>query len=407
MIVKKFEAPTENEAILKAKEELGSQAVVLNSKKLVPKGLFRLFKKETYEITAALEEKEFVKEVNKKKPEFTVPPKRSGSLDILADEDINSFDFGEDIQKRNTDITSVLNTQMKKNVTQNRFSDITESHDAYTEKYSETEDNANMRALRLIYNKLIESEVDEKYANAIISEIDASLKRESDVKSILAGVYQKVILRLGEPYDLLGTDKHKVIFFIGPTGVGKTTTIAKIASKLKLTDNKKVAFITADTYRISAVEQLNTYAEIIDVDIKVVYTPEEMADAIAGFAEYDYILVDTAGRSHKNTENIDDISAYLKSADKMDNFDVETVLVLSATTKYRDLLSITDAYKFAGDYRILFTKLDETSAYGNILNVKLYTNAGLTYFTTGQNVPDDIERVNVQWLARQIIGGHE
>jgi flagellar biosynthesis protein FlhF len=117
--------------------------------------------------------------------------------------------------------------------------------------------------------------------------------------------------------------------------------------------------------------------------------------------------VDTAGRSHKNEEQIKELSEYLAAVKKVKTVDMDTILVLSATTKYKDLIQIVSSYDFADDFRLLFTKLDETSAYGNILNIKLQTGAGLTYFTMGQNVPDDIEKVNVQWLARQIIGGNE
>jgi flagellar biosynthesis protein FlhF len=402
MIVKKFEAPTENEAILKAKEELGSQAVVLNSKKRVPKGLFRLVRKESYEITAALEERDFIQDINKNKPTM---PKKEGpkpQIDILADDEPTQRTIPSAVEKKVSDIHEILNNQFGREIKENRFHEFSGE-----EPVKEESDNANVKALKLIYNKLLESEVDEKYANSLIGEIQDSLKRESDVKSILAGVYQKIILRLGEAYDISNEGRPKVVVFIGPTGVGKTTTIAKIASKLKLTDHKRVALITADTYRISAVEQLNTYAEIIDVEIKVVYTPEEMTKAIRSFKEYDYILVDTAGRSHKNEEQIKELSEYLAAVKKVKTVDMDTILVLSATTKYKDLIQIVSSYDFADDFRLLFTKLDETSAYGNILNIKLQTGAGLTYFTMGQNVPDDIEKVNVQWLARQIIGGNE
>ena len=128
----------------------------------------------------------------------------------------------------------------------------------------------------LIYNKLIDNEVDSRYADEIIGEIENSLKKESNLDSILSAVYQKIILKLGKPKTITLGDKAKVIFFIGPTGVGKTTTIAKIASSFKIEKEAKVAFITADTYRIAAVEQLNTYASIIDCPVSVVYSVEDM-----------------------------------------------------------------------------------------------------------------------------------
>lgn len=397
MIVKKFEAPTENEAVMKAKAELGSQAEVLKTRKMEPRGLFRLFKKPYYEVTVALEEKDFVEDINRKRP--TMTPVQKG-IDLVADDAALEKQAMKSEQKAN-DISELLKNQVNHSLAQEEiFSKDTTGESA-------RDDNANVKALKLIYNKLLESEVDEKYANSLINEIESSLKRESDVKSILAGVYQKIILKLGEPYEIEKKENPKVVFFVGPTGVGKTTTIAKIASRLKLSDKKKVALITADTYRISAVEQLKTYAEIIDINVKVVYTPDEIPQAIKDFMACDYILVDTAGRSHKNEEQIRELNEYLKAARSVENVDIDTILVLSATTKYRDLLAITSVYDLMKEYYLLFTKLDETSAYGNILNIRLNTGAGLTYFTMGQNVPEDIEKVNVQWLARQIIGGNE
>ena len=133
-------------------------------------------------------------------------------------------------------------------------------------------ENANYKFLQLIYKKLVDNEVDSKYADEIIADIEASLKKESNIDSILSAVYQKIILKLGEPRTISLGDKPKVIFLLNTTGVGKTTTIAKIASHFKLEKYTKVAFITSDTYRIAAVEQLNTYASIIDCPVNVAYS---------------------------------------------------------------------------------------------------------------------------------------
>ena len=257
-----------------------------------------------------------------------------------------------------------------------------------------------------IYNKLLESEMDEKYANSIINDIEASLKKESNLDSILASVYQKIILKLGEPAILENDNKRKIVFFIGPTGVGKTTTIAKLASDFKLNKGRKVAMITADTYRIAAVEQLNTYASILDVPVNVIYTPSEICENIEQLSNYDVIFIDTAGRSHKNIEQRNEVLELVENVKKSElNVDVEVFLVLSVTTKYKDLVNIADVYKELENYRLLFTKLDETGTLGNIINMRCYTGAPLSYTTSGQNVPDDIEMVDVQKLAKHLLGG--
>jgi flagellar biosynthesis protein FlhF len=255
---------------------------------------------------------------------------------------------------------------------------------------------------------LIDNDVDEKFANMIISEIEGSLKKESNIDNLLSGVYQKIILKLGEPQPITLGKKPKVAFFIGPTGVGKTTTIAKIASTFKLEHQAKVAFITADTYRIAAVEQLNTYGAIIDCPVDVVYSADEIEDCLKQYQAYNLILVDTAGRSHKNDEQMTEIIELIQRvADNQDIYDMEVFLTLSITTKYKDLVRITEAYKGVQDYKIIFTKLDETCCLGNILNLKLLTNASLSYTTSGQNVPNDIEVINEQGLAKQLLGGND
>ena len=164
--------------------------------------------------------------------------------------------------------------------------------------------------------------------------------------------------------------------------------------------------ITADTYRIAAVEQLNTYAGILDVPVSVIFTPEELVEAIKKYSEYELIFVDTAGRSHRNTEQLGELEELLMTTENAGlEVNIDKFLVLSATTKYRDLLNIADAYKDIKDVRLLFTKLDETNAYGNILNIRAHTGAPLSYVTSGQAVPEDISVVDVQELAKRLLTG--
>ena len=265
MIVKKFQALTEKEAVLKAQEELGSGAVVLNVKTLKQRGIFRLFKKDIVEITAALEEKDFVQKISQNKPRFRNNiGTNNPSINIVADEKIDVVSESTILEEKLDSLHNSLRNQLNKESDfEKAINEVTYSKQEEKKVVKEKE-NSNFKFLQLIYTKLIDNDVDEKYANLIISEIEGSLKKESNIDSLLAGVYQKIILKLGEPKPIVLGKKPKVAFFIGPTGVGKTTTIAKIASTFKLEHQTKVAFITADTYRIAAVEQLNTYASIIN-----------------------------------------------------------------------------------------------------------------------------------------------
>jgi flagellar biosynthesis protein FlhF len=274
------------------------------------------------------------------------------------------------------------------------------SGDEAMEKESES-----LELTRLIYNTLLENEVDEKYANQIIADIEKNIKRDTGVDQTLSNVYQRLVLKLSQPKCIEWKDKgRQIVFFIGPTGVGKTTTIAKIASRLCLEEKAKVALLTADTYRIAATEQLRTYANILTIPFQVVYSPEDLQEAVTGLPGYDVILVDTSGHSSRNQEQMTSTKKLIESV--ADQGEVSSYLVLSATTKYKDLLTIADAYEELKGYRIIFTKADETLCLGNILNLKLYTGADLSYMTNGQNVPDDIEKLNPQRVVKQLLGGN-
>lgn len=390
MIIKKFQAATETEAIMMAKEEMGSAAIIMHIKTIKQRGISRLFKKDVVEVTAALEDRVTT---------GRIPTK---TIDIIADDaEMPELDTPKTnaIEEKLNNLQSMLEDKISKaeeNIVEEKIEN------------DEDENNVNVKFMKLVYKQMIENEVDEKYANQIISEIETSLKKESNVDSILAGIYQKIILKLGQPKPIEVEDKKsQVVFFVGPTGVGKTTTIAKLASYFKLNKKVKVALITSDTYRIAAVEQLRTYANILDVPLQVVYTVEEFNSAVKMFESYDLILVDTAGRSHKNEEQCNEMFHLINDCSISDKFSKETYLVLSAATKYKDLLRINEIYKNLKDYSIIFTKLDETISLGNILNIKLNTNVHLSYVTSGQAVPDDIAILDAQKIARSLLGSNE
>lgn len=428
MIVKKYQGETEEEAIKKAQEDLGNKAVVLNVKTLQQRGVFRLFKKDIVEITAALEEEDFKSGINQRKPVMSdesskvvvgtqVTPSRplnsrsDSKVNLVADEKISipSESNSAVLEQKLDSLHNLLQSQMAKEAAKEtaKPADNESNGETAGKKVISERENSNMKFIKLIYKKLVDNEVDEKYADQIMSDIEGSLKKESNIDSILAAAYQKIILKLGEADDIEIGDKPKVIFFVGPTGVGKTTTIAKVASRFKLEQQAKVAFITSDTYRIAAVEQLNTYASIIDSPVSVIYSADELEEAVNTYKDYDLIMVDTAGRSHKSEDQMDELGDMLaKTKALKDNFDVKVYLVLSITTKYKDLVNITERYKDIDDWSIIFTKLDETCALGNILNIRMLTGAALSYTTSGQNVPNDIELINEQSLAKQLLGGN-
>lgn len=406
MVIKKFQASTETEAIMLAKEELGKDAIVMNIKTISPKGLFRLFRQPSVEVTAAADETQNYSDKSMPKNEVRESEKPSFTKGFehrnfdITDNAADSYG-NKSIEEKLNNLQTLLEEQLIRNTkVAEKEVEIKKEKEVEAEPESES-----MACVRLIYNQLVANEVDEKYANQVIAEIEPTLKKDASVDVILASMYQKIILKLGQPKGIEITEgKTKFVFFIGPTGVGKTTTIAKIASTIKVSKKGKVALLTSDTYRVAAVEQLRTYANILDIPLRVIYSETEMEEAREDFKDYDLVLIDTAGRSHKSKEQRDDIENMLNSIPKEDR---EIYLVLSATTKYNDLIKITETYSDITDYRLIFTKLDETNSIGNIYNIKMLTNADLSYATFGQSVPDDIEKVNAQKVARRLLGGNE
>ena len=192
----------------------------------------------------------------------------------------------------------------------------------------------------------------------------------------------------------LKSRKRKIAALLGPTGVGKTTTLAKIAAQCVLEKGISTAFITADTYRISAVEQLKTYADILGLPIAIVYSPQELKEAIQKFRQKQLILIDTAGRSQHNRRQMAELKDFLAV-----NQNIEKYLVLSATTKNEDAKDILEKFSVCRPDKVIFTKTDETKSLGVILNILRRREMRLSYLTNGQSVPDDIAPAEAGKLA--------
>lgn len=406
MIIKKFQAKTENDAVEAAKKELGSAVVIMNVRKVKRKGPFGFLLPQLTEVTVALEEESEQKvqslrkntdsqNGNAVKAEKTAESRHVAEGELQGQKNFERQLENSMIEEKLDSLHSLLEQQLKK--------PEEETEEAPEEEIKEDEMS---RFIKLVYNTMLDNEVDEKYANLIIDEMEKNNKPGTPFDHALADVYQKMILKFGNSQELTESQKGpKVVFFIGPTGVGKTTTIAKIAAEYQLDKKKKVALLTADTYRIAAAEQLRTYAGILEVPFRVIYSAEEISQAVRDFQDYDYIMVDTAGHANQNEDQREIIKGLIHAADGLTDTDV--FLVLSATTKYNDLKKIVDAYREVTDYRLIFTKLDETEERGNMFNIRLYTGAEICYVTCGQNVPDDLESFNPQKTVKLLLGGRK
>lgn len=429
MIIKKFQAKTEEAALELARKELGSGIVVMNVKKVKKKGLFSIFKPQQIEVTVALEEeeKQNFREAVAKVSEIARQSEAAGNTRSAKTEPEQPAKQGkaepgsqsekqkqQEKQRQPEKNTQTIDSRQESAIEEklSTLQNLLEKQIGSTqeeEKESEGEEkkeDSNVAFFHLLYKMLLDNEIEETYANQLVEELDGSVKPDMPIDYLLSVVYQKMVLKFGQTKTIQSAEKGpKLVYFIGPTGVGKTTTIAKIASRLSVVEKKKIVLLTADTYRIAAAEQLRTYANILEVPFRIIYTPQEIRTAIEDYAAYDYIFVDTSGHSQKNTDQRDDTLALLRAADGQ--AEKEVYLVVSATTKYRDLLNIADTYQKLTDFRLVFTKLDETQCQGNLFNLRLHTDAPMSYVTCGQNVPDDIGEFDAQKTVKLLLGGNQ
>ena len=249
------------------------------------------------------------------------------------------------------------------------------------------------------FDILISNEVNQKYAIEIM---EKATELYTGRNLEFSQCFEQVIL------DYLGEDvqpievtpgQRKIVLFVGPTGVGKTTTLAKLAAGFAIEDGKKVGLITSDTYRIAAVDQLRVYAEILGIPMSVIYSPKDISGALEEHKDRDIILIDTAGRSIKDESHEKEIKEIIEYGNIHDIY-----LVISANSSYQGCLDILNSYEFLGEYKLIFTKIDEITTYGSIINCKLISRRPLSYITTGQNVPVDIEIANIHKIKDLLMG---
>lgn len=388
MRVKIFEGKTEEEAIAKAKEALGENVIVLNTKKYTKKSFLPLLNSTRVEITAAVETQTENK-VGMQPVRNAVFPTTDYERELKEKEQrIKNFEQEIRILNEKINKSDELIGTLTKDILE-----VTNGDDRsiiYTNKF-----------LQKYYLKMINSDVLEDIAHALIDEIkdvDESLLTDEFVYNKLRS---RIIEIIGEPAPINAFDANKkVVYFVGSTGVGKTTTIAKITSRFVLENNLSVGLITADTYRIAAVEQLKVYADILGTEVKVVYNNNDMQLAVNKMApNKDVVFIDTAGRSHKNVENMSELFELISMTENSDCY-----VVLSLATKTEDLLSIINVYGLKLDFKVIFTKEDETLTLGNVLNVCFKSKKRVSYITNGQSVPNDIKVISPERVAELILG---
>jgi len=371
MHIKKFEAATMAEAIVMVKDELGPDAVILSTKS-TKKGLstFGIFGAPSVEVTAALD-----RSVAARERGTAERPAVSGNRDIQP-----AIHNMEDIGALRDDIKDLrgLIEDMNK---------------------AERRGPANLpERLKGIYSGMLSAGVSSMLAVKLLKKSAARCGKEASpgrIKEVMADYVMDAVKVSGG----LDTGKGRCVAFVGPTGVGKTTTLAKLAARYSM-KGKDVAMITIDTYRIGAVEQLKIYAKMLKVPVAVASSPRELREKVAAWKDKDLILIDTAGRSHRDDSQI----SFLREFFPPEDDSVELHLLLSATTKESDTLDIIKRFGVLPVTRYLFTKLDESSSFGTLLNISCgQERLPYSYFTTGQKVPEDMELATPERVADLIL----
>lgn len=366
MRVKKYTASTMPEAMEKIRRDLGEDAVILHSREINKGGFLGFFTKKSLEVTAASD------------------PESVSSSPRLSRADQSEL--------------SVANAQTK---SQEAWPGIADEFQRLQGDVTRLKASAYSGPLSVLHERLRDQEVEAVLSEQLMKPLLKAWYESNeslDTEALRQSLRRQLTEHLADKVPAPGADRKKYLLFVSPTGVGKTTTLAKIAAKAKLNEGKRIALITVDTYRIAAIEQLRAYADILDVPLEVVYSNEDFKQVKETFVDRDLVLIDSAGRNYRESSYIKELKTLLSATD------TETWLVLSLASKDRDMQAIYRQFASLPVKRCVLTKVDETRTYGSAVNFWLTGGIVPVYFTNGQNVPDDLIPADPQWLANKLVG---
>ncbi|PNR97385.1 flagellar biosynthesis protein FlhF [Petrotoga olearia] len=433
MQIKKLTVKTISEAMEKIRREFGEDAYILDTKKVKKGGFFGIGGERYLEVTVLSEENGNSQRNPQKSKKYPKEADNTYSLNDLIKRNTPEF-YRKKEKEQNISKPSYLNIDKEPSDKHSKdgltefiktsreiSSKIDKSAEAFYHQYNEKEpsesnikDSLKLEELMNMVEKLnkkieannfylqdIKEKLYEKsYSNAFI---ESFLNQLSDLKVEENWKNQEIIRtrfekKLYQSLEILNfSDIKGKVMFIGPTGVGKTTTLAKIAASLKKM-NKKIALITIDTYRIAATDQLKTYADILGISLHICYTPSDLKIALESLLNFDVILIDTAGRSHKNNLQMGELKVFKDVVEPDYN-----IMLISSNTNCEDMMHIYDNFSFLKPNTLIFTKMDETSSFGQLFSFLEYSRLPLLGITNGQRVPEDLKFPSKEWLTRAAV----
>ncbi|GBF72017.1 flagellar biosynthesis protein FlhF [Paenibacillus sp. 598K] len=424
MRVKRYIVNTVPEALPVIRSELGKDAVILGTKEIYVGGFMGMFRKKKMEVIAAVESESPAnppprttakgtataaytsgKAATAAAPVPTIrpePPIKPAPDETLPSSVTPPAAAMEPLERPALSKASVARPSIADDVGQRLLMEEIREMKQMVSQWSKQQTTEPLsEPLRLLRQRLQDQEVAETWIDRLIAEVQADPAYAEDATlSSCWAVASRLLREWLIPHVDAGINEQvRIIQFVGPTGVGKTTTIAKLAADQTLRYKRKAGFITSDTYRIAAVDQLRTYANILNVPMEVVFSPAELSKAFNQLTDRDLIMVDTAGRNFRNTLYVSEVNSLLQAGE-----DCLTYLVLSLTSKSRDMAAVAEQFATFGVERVIFTKRDETDTIGTILNVVLAYSYKVAFIANGQTVPDDIDPFRPDNFVQQLLG---
>jgi flagellar biosynthesis protein FlhF len=388
MEIKTFRAKTMPQVLELIRQELGPEATVLHTRELNSGLLARMLRRHSYEVAATSQAPTANEAPARANPPVPSPLRGWLGRGLAAGRRFELAAGAPEIPQsefRNPQSTTLADFQSLLAALRTELTPAPAKRDS---------------SLSTLVTNLLDADFDEAIARDLVAQLqkDSSLDPR-DLRSARTQLARLIEAELTTTGPIrAATGSGRVVALVGPTGVGKTTTIAKLAANYRLKEGRRVGLITVDTYRIAAVEQLRTYAEIIDLPMEVVSTPREMRTAVRNMRDFDLVLMDTAGRSPRDEVRIRELRAILGEAEPD-----EVHLVLSAAASSRSLTAAAEQFAPVGVTAVVVTKLDEATGLGHLITLARNSRLPFSYTTDGQTVPDDIAVADPGALARMIL----